>query len=301
MMRRDVEFTSDGVTCRAWLFLPKGEGMSVPCIVMAHGFGATRECRLEPYAIRFAEDGYAVLVFDYRHFGASDGQPRQLLSVKSQLEDWQSAIDYARTAERVDPERIALWGSSFSGGHVIAAAVRDGRVVAVSSQCPMMDGRAASLAVLRDAGLGHTLLMGLHGALDLVRSAFGASPHTIPIVGPPGSIAAMSTEDAEPGYRAMSPSTLENAVAARITLALGSYRPGTLADRLPCPVLIQICEKDSVAPTAAAEAAAKLAGSRAEVKRYPIGHFAPYVGKDFELSVADQRAFFRRHLLKATA
>jgi fermentation-respiration switch protein FrsA (DUF1100 family) len=302
LMRRDVEFTSDGVTCRAWLFLPKGdENTEVACIVMAHGFGATRECSLEPYAIRFAEDGYAVLVFDYRHFGASDGRPRQLFSVRRQLEDWQSAIRYARTAPRVDGERIALWGSSVSGGHVVAAAVADGRVVAVSCQCPMMDGRASALAILRTAGIGHALRLAWHAALDLARAAVGAEPHLVPVVGPPGSLAAMTTIDAERGYRAISPSTVENAVAARFALTLGSYRPGTLADRLPCPVLIQICEKDTVAPPEAAEAAAKLASFRAEVKRYPIGHFDPYVGKDFEASVADQRAFFRKHLLKAIA
>jgi fermentation-respiration switch protein FrsA (DUF1100 family) len=297
LMRRDVEFTSGGVTCRAWLFLPKGDdSMAVPCIVMAHGFGATRECGLEPYAIRFAEDGHAVLVFDYRHFGASDGSPRQLLSVKRQLEDWQSAIRYARTAERVDPSRVALWGTSFSGGHVISAAVEDGRVVAVSSQCPLMDGSAAFLAILRYAGVAQTLRIGWHAALDLARGAVGAAPHLIPIAGPPGSLAAMTSEDAEAGYKAICPPTVQNAVTARIGLTLGGYRPGKLADRLPCPVLIQICDKDTVAPPKAAEAAAALAGARAEVKHYPVGHFDVYLGKDFEQSVADQRAFFRRHL-----
>ena len=145
--RQDVEFSSGGVTCRAWLFSPSSvhTGKS-PCIVMAHGFGATREASLAQYAERFAEDGYFALVFDYRHFGASDGLPRQLLSIHSQLEDYQAAIDFARTLPAVDPERIALWGSSFSGGHVIAAAVNDGRVAAVSSQCPMMDDPTARFA-----------------------------------------------------------------------------------------------------------------------------------------------------------
>jgi fermentation-respiration switch protein FrsA (DUF1100 family) len=295
--RRDVEFSSGGVTCRAWLFAPtEAHAERRPCIVMAHGFGATREASLAQYAERFAEDGYFALVFDYRHFGASDGLPRQLLSVREQLEDYQAAIDFARTLPGVDPERVALWGSSFSGGHVIAAAVKDGRVAAVSSQCPMMDGQASSLSVIRTGGLWHSIKVSFHGVWDLLRAAVGASPHLIPIVGPPGSVAAMSTVDSMPGYTRISPPHLINAVAARITVLLGAYRPGKLADRLECPVLIQICEQDSVAPAEAAEAAARLAGDRAEVKRYPAGHFDVYVGADFERGVADQRAFFRRTL-----
>jgi dienelactone hydrolase len=295
--RLDVEFRSGGDTCRAWLFRPeKPKSVRIPCIVMAHGFGATRGGALSPYAERFAEDGYLVLVFDYRHFGDSEGSPRQLLSVKAQLEDFQSALDYARRLHGVDPSRVALWGSSFSGGHVIAAAAHDGRVAAVSSQCPMMDGRAASLAAMAHGGVGGTLRLAAHGILDLACALVGAEPHMIPIVGPPGTIAAMSTADALSGYQGMMPPDFVNRVAARITLTLGGYRPGQLAAKLRCPVLIQICEKDSVAPPAAAEAAARRAGARAEVTRYPVGHFDVYTGADFERSVADQRAFFRKHL-----
>jgi fermentation-respiration switch protein FrsA (DUF1100 family) len=295
--RRDVEFRSGGDICRAWLYPPRKRlGVRVPCVVMAHGFGATREGSLAQYAERFAEDGYFALVFDYRHFGASDGEPRQLLSPKRQLEDWQSAIWFSRRIPGVDPERIALWGSSFSGGHVVAAAAKDGLVAAVSSQCPMMDGRASTMAAAAQNGLGGTLLLTWHGILDALAALFGSKPHTIPIVAPPGAVAAMNTPDSEPGYRAIMPRDFKNEVAARIILQLGSYRPGRYANKVPCPILIQICEKDSVAPASAADAAAKRAGTRAEVKRYPVGHFDVYRGEDFTRGVADQRAFFAKHL-----
>jgi uncharacterized protein len=296
-VRRDVEFRSDGVLCRAWLYVPEHAESEVrPCIVMAHGFGATRDASLAPYAERFAADGYYALVFDYRHFGASEGSPRQLLSVARQLADFQAALDYARTLPNVDPNRVALWGSSFSGGHVVVAAARDQRVVAVSSQCPMMDGQAASLALVRDQGLLAGLRVTLHGLWDLLRAAVGASPHLIPIAGEPGTVAAMSAADAKPGYDSIVPPGFVNGVAARIALFLGTYRPYRYASRLPCPILIQICEQDSVAPASAADKAAKLAGDRAEVQRYPFWHFDVYKGAAFERSVADQRAFFRRTL-----
>ena len=249
-----------------------------------------------PFAERFAAAGFSVLVFDYRYFGVSNGTPRQQLNINDQLDDWTAAIAFARTLAVVDPSRIALWGSSFSGGHVIAAAVRDGHVRAVSSQCPMMDGLAALKNVIAYAGLGYVLRLTGIGILDQVCTWTGRPRKRLPIVGPPGSLAAMTTPDAEPGYLAIAPPDFVNAVCANIALSVGLYRPGLLADRLPCPVLIQICTRDSVAPADAAEAAAARAGDLTTVKRYPIGHFDLYLGEDFNRSVSDQIEFFEQHL-----
>jgi pimeloyl-ACP methyl ester carboxylesterase len=267
-----------------------------PCVVMAHGFGGTRDAGLMPYAERFAAAGLHVFLFDYRFFGASSGEPRQLLSIKYQHQDYAAALARARDLEGVDPDRIALFGTSFSGGHVVEVAVHDGRVAAVVSQCPMMDGWVALKNLVGYAGVGPGLKVVWHALRDSLRGLFGREPHRIPIVGPPGSLAAMTTPDAEPGYMALAPPDYRNEVCARIGLKVGSYRPGKKAGKLPCPILIQICEKDSVAPATAAEAAAKRAGKRAEVRRYPIGHFDIYVGEHFERSVEDQVDFLTRHL-----
>src|ERR1700736_1726676 len=142
--RRDVAFPSSGDECRAWLFMPDAE--RPPLVILGHGLGATREFGLEPYAQRFVDAGIAALVFTYRHFGDSGGRPRQLLDIKHQLADWAAALAYARSLDGIDRERIALWGTSFGGGHVIEAAARDGAVAAVVSQCPFTDGLAASRA-----------------------------------------------------------------------------------------------------------------------------------------------------------
>ena len=93
--RKDVIFTVKGTRLNAWLYLPKNLSKPVPCIIMGNGFGGTRE-GLEPYAVRYQEAGFASLVFDYRHFGQSDGEPRQLLWIPYQLEDYAAAIKYAR-------------------------------------------------------------------------------------------------------------------------------------------------------------------------------------------------------------
>jgi len=96
MSRTDVTFPSQGLELAAWSYLPEGEGPH-PIVVMAHGFSGTRELRLDAYAERFQAAGLGALLFDYRHFGASPGEPRQLLDIRRQLEDWAAAIAHART------------------------------------------------------------------------------------------------------------------------------------------------------------------------------------------------------------
>ncbi len=264
---------------------------------MAHGLGGTRDAGLEPYAHRFVDAGYFVLLFDYRHFGASDGEPRPLLSISHQLDDWAAAIAFARRQPGIDAGRIALWGTSFSGGHVLVAAVRDGHVAAVSAQCPMMDGLAAVLNLIAYAGLGMVLRLAGKGLQDMAHTLLGRSPVYVPLVASPGQLAAMSSADAEPGYRAIAPPDWRNEAAARLALTLGLYRPVRYARRVPCPILIQVCTADSVAPIRAAIAAADKAGPRAELKSYSnTGHFDIYTRAGFERSCTDQIAFFERVL-----
>jgi pimeloyl-ACP methyl ester carboxylesterase len=298
MQRSDVSFVSGNETCSAWHFAPKSSGGAdrSACIVMAHGFGAVMDAGLEPFAERFAAAGFHVVVFDYRYFGRSSGQPRQLLSIESQLDDWAAAIAFARQLRGVDRNRVALWGTSFSGGHVVVAAARDGRVAAVSSQSPMMDGLHAFVTAMKIGGPRTLARLSYLAAMDVARSRLGLSPVLLPIVGPPGSVAALTAPDAEPGYRAIVPPDFRNELCARILFEVPRYRPFRHADRLPCPILIQICDHDSVAPIQPALGAVRRAGSRAELRRYPIGHFDIYLGADFDRSVADQLDFFDRHM-----
>jgi len=294
--RRDVSFEVRGTSVSAWLFLPEDLSAPVPCIIMGHGFGGTKDMGLEPYALRFQQAGFAVLVFDYRHSGDSDGEPRQLVWIPYQLQDYSAAIAYARGLEEIDAARIALWGTSASGGHVIVVAARDKDVACVVAQCPGLDGRAAALESYRKVGIRNGLRIIMHGQRDLVRSWLGLSPHKIPIVGRPGSIACLPVQDAYEGYGRIAQGDFVNEVCARITIRGDKYRPVTKARKVRCPVLIQICEHDNLAPISAAEETARRLGGLAEVKRYPIGHFDIYVGDGFARSVSDQLDFFRRHL-----
>jgi fermentation-respiration switch protein FrsA (DUF1100 family) len=292
--RADVSFPSGGDECRAWYYPVEGAG--VPLVILGHGLGATRELGLEPYALRFQAAGFAALAFTYRHFGDSGGSPRQLLDVERQLDDWAAALRHARTLPNIDPARIAIWGSSFAGGHVIEVAARDGHVAGVVSQCPFTDG-LASIRVMKPASIAKTAVL---AARDEVARLAGRAPVTVRLVGPPGSAALMTAPDAEPGYRALVPPGFDfnDEVAARIVNRVGLYRPGRSAAKVSAPILFCICDRDSVAP---AEAALRYAAQapRAEIKRYPVGHFDIYRGEPFEIAVADQTEFLVRHLSPA--
>jgi len=296
-----VEFSSGGVRCAGVHLQGQGEAFADeqgrrPCVVMAHGFAGTVDSGLIPFAERYAAAGLDALAFDYRHFGLSGGEPRQLLSIARQQEDYNAAIAFARTLAGVDPERIVLWGSSFSGGHVVPVAVADGRVAGVISQVPGMDGLTTVAKLVRYAGPAQLLRSSMMGLRDLASSYRAGAMVMIPAVGPPGSLAAMTTPDAEPGYRAITGASWRNEVSARVLLGLAMYRPGLQADRLPCPILIQIADRDAVVPVKAAQDAAWRATGRAEVRTYPIGHFEIYSGEPFERAVADQVHFLTRHL-----
>ena len=298
----EVSFDSGGLRCSAVHLSGEADGGFAsedgrrPCVVLGHGLGGTVDSGLLPYAERFAAAGVDALAFDYRSFGRSDGQPRQVLSPARQREDYAAAIAFARSLEGVDPERIVVWGSSYSGGHVVPVAVADGRVAGAIAQVPNMDGLAAVLNVARYAGLGHLARLVLAGIRDLAGSLRGRPPLMIPLVGAPGSVGAMTTADAEPGYRAIAGPSWRNEVAARMVLGTGAYRPGLQADRLPCPMLVQIGDRDTIVPAKAAQDAAWRATGRAEVRTYPIGHFEIYTGPPFERAIADQLHFLRRHV-----
>lgn len=292
MQRLDVSFSSGDVQCSAWLYLPEG-ARPAPVMVMAHGLGATRVMRLDAFAERFCAAGYACLVFDYRHFGDSEGEPRQLLDVQKQLQDWKAAVAFARSRRDVDGQRLVLWGTSFSGGHVLSTAADDGAVTAVIAQCPFTDGLASGLALNPVSSLKVTAL----ALRDQIGAWLGAAPVMVATAGESGEAALMTAADAKPGYLKLLPpgaaASFSNQVAARFGLQIIRYFPGRKTAQIACPVLFCVCDTDTVAPAAATLRHAKRA-PKGEILRYAEGHFDIYVGAAFERVVSDQLDFLRR-------
>ena len=292
--REDLTFDSAGTALAAWLYRPSAaDDGPVPCVVMAHGFSATRRDGLEPYAGRFADAGFGVLLFDYRGFGESGGEPRQVIDIGAQQDDYRAAIRAAARVPWVDASRIALFGSSFSGGHVVTVASGDARIAAVIAQAPFADG----LAQLRITPPLTSARMTLDALRDAAGAALGRPPVTLPAAGPPGTYAVMTAPEAEPGFRAIvgEDSRWRNEVAARVMLRIGLWRPVKDAARVACPLLVCVCDADETTPPEPAVQMAQNA-PRGEIVRYPIGHFDIYVGEAFERAIEDQVAFLERVL-----
>lgn len=292
-MRR-LSFTSGGDRCAGWLHEPAGAGPH-PLVILAHGFGGTYAARLKAYCERFAAAGIAAFAFDYRYFGESGGEPRQLLSIARRHDDWRAAVAFARTLERIDPRRVALWGSSLGGGDVVAIAAGDPRIAAVVAQTPFADGRA----VLRAAGTMLTLRLAVAGARDLARAVLGRAPHRIPVVAPPGETGAMTQPGSYEGYLALfeRPEEFRNEYCARVGLTIGTYRPIRVASELTCPLLVLTCAGDLVTPPGPArEMGERAPGGRVIEYDGGWGHFDIYVGELFERTIVDQIGFLREQL-----
>jgi pimeloyl-ACP methyl ester carboxylesterase len=298
--REDVSFDSQGTRCAAWLYRPHDVD-EPPIIVMAHGFAAIRELRLAAYAERFAEAGFAVLVFDYRSFGASEGQPRRVVNIRAQHTDWRAAIACARGLHGVDGRRVVAWGTSFAGGHVLHLAAGGEDLAAVVAQVPHVDGVASALSGSPLTAARLTIA----GLRDQLEALLGREPYYLPAVGLPGELAMMSTPDAVPlTYRLAGDKADELMpelhVAARAALQVPGYSPGRDVRRITAPTLVQIALRDVLTPHEKAMAMARRIPG-AEVLTYDCGHFEPYLDPFFDSVVGAQIEFLTRTLEHGTA
>ena len=294
MMEKASTFISRGTPCVGTLYLPEGE--RPPVVVMAHGFVAERVFRLPAYAERFVARGFAVFLFDYRNFGDSAGQPRNLVSPRRHIQDWGAAIEHVRGMREVDGGRMGLWGTSFSGGHVMVTAAKFQPVRAVVSQVPFVDG----LAVAIHFKPGFVLQATYHALRDAFRMVTFRSPHNVPVIARPDSFGLMNTPDAFDGAMALVPEgmTWKNFAPARISLTLPLYRPTMYAARIDCPVLVIGADKDTLVPQSSVRrAVAKM--KDAEMVSRQVGHFDVYVGEEFEQVVELQAEFLARNILNA--
>lgn len=297
--REKVHFTSGGTQCAAWHY-PSANGA---CVVMAGGFAVTKEPATDAFAARFHAAGFGVLAFDYRRLGESGGRPRQLVRVGEQLADWQAALAFAATLPGVDPDRLALWGFSATGGHIFRVAARNPQLAAAIAQTPNAGGLAAGRAATRFQTQPALLRTTGRGIADALGGLVGRAPRLIALGGEPGTVAVLTTPDVADAARALNPDgrypDWQQEVAARSVLRLSVYQPGRAAARVRCPLLVLVCEQDRSAYPPAAIAAARRAPN-AELVQLPGGHYAPFLDVH-EQAVEAELAFLRRHVLDAVA
>ncbi len=295
-MRRDIEFNAEGVILRGWLYLPEKLAGRAPAIVMSHGFSAVKEQYLDRYAEVFSREGFAVLVFDHRNLGASDGEPRQEMDPWAQVRDYRHAITFARTLKEVDRERIGIWGTSYSGGHVLIVGAIDRRVKCVVSQVPAISGSGSAQRRVRP-----DLVPALLERFNADREArfAGKPPSMVPVVSEdPGAPCAlpgkecwdffMGTQSFAPAYR--------NEVTLRTMEMAREYEPGIYVPRIsPTPLLMIIADRDTLSPTDLALQAYQQALEPKQLVLIRGGHFIPYIDRFQEASTA-ARDCFKMHL-----
>jgi len=297
-MRKDIEFkTENGVTLRGWHYVPDGRQGKAPTIVMAHGFSAVKEMYLDRFAEAFAAAGLACVVYDNRNFGASDGEPRQEIDPWQQVRDYRDAITYAETLEETDPARIGVWGSSYSGGHVLVVGAIDRRVKCVVAQVPLASGHGNARRLIRA-----DYLAGVQGMFAEDRRArmAGKTPAMIPVVAQdPASPSALPTPDSWAWFtetgRTRAPSW-KNEVTLRSVEMFTEYEPGSYVSFIsPTPLLMVVALGDVLTVAELALAAYERALEPKRLVTLQGGHFDAYI-KDFEASSKPTVEWFTRHL-----
>lgn len=293
-VRQKIHFESGGISCAAWYY----PGNNGACVVMAGGFGVTKEPATDRFAARFQAAGYGALAFDYRRIGESDGALRQVLPLDDQLADWRAAIARASTLQAVDPTRIALWGWSLSGGHLLRLAAESDGFAAVIAQTPYAGGLAAARAASRhQTPWAMARLMGI-GLLDVAGGLLDRAPRLVPLAAPRGTVAVLTTPDAQEGAAALDPNNdypeWIQEVAARSVLRTATYRPGRYAARIDEPLLVVVCDDDVAALAASAVRVARRA-PRGELARFPGSHYAPFLDAHDSVVEAELH-FLDRHL-----
>lgn len=287
VIRKDIWFLSEHTDCAGWLYV--SDDKKQPVIVMAHGLGATRDMRLDEYAFVFAKAGFACFLFDYRNNGDSKGDKRYRVNVKEQLQDWNNAIDFVKTLENVDADNIFLFGTSFSGGHVMTLSAKRTDIRGVLAQCPYTDTFASVLAVPTVTQLKLILTL----CVDCVTRLFGHKI-MVPLAGKPNSTALMVSENYKAYLVLMGKNskTFRNITPVETVLEFFKYRPGKYAKDIPIPIYYAVCEKDEVAPAKKTLQYVKQSKNGA-VKQYPCGHFDIYFEPYFDGAIADYLNFFQ--------
>jgi pimeloyl-ACP methyl ester carboxylesterase len=274
--RWKVHFASGDSRCAAWYYL----GNNGACVIMAAGLAVTKEPGTDRLAQRLHDAGYSVLAFDYRHLGESGGQPRQLVRIGEQLADWEAAISFAATLPGVDPDRLAIWGFSVSGGHVFAVAARNPQLGAAIAHSPLADGLHAMRNALRHTTAFALARLVARAVADGLGGLLGRAPLLIPLAGERGTVASLTTPDSLNGARALNPDNQypqwQQNVAARSAIRVGLYRPGRLAGRIRCPLLVIAYNRDGVAPPGPAINAARKA-ARGQLACLPGGHYEAFL------------------------
>lgn len=293
--RQDVSFRSHGLRCAAWYY--PSAAASAPAIVMSHGLTAVKEMYLDRYATAFQRAGFAVLVFDYRFLGASEGTPRGRIVPHEQLDDLRAALNWTSARPEIDAKRIGVWGTSFSGGHALFLSALDARIKVIVAQVPAIAIADSLVALNGREGLAQLLAM---CAQDHAHRENGELGAVFPAVAPAGQPSVMPAPDAYAWFTraAQGAPNWRNEMTVESLARAAEYVPSAFMEWIsPKPLLIQAAKLDSLIPFAQTERAFARAGEPKRLEVYDAGHFDLYAQEPHHArAVGEAVEWFGRYL-----
>lgn len=293
-MRKDVEFNSKELRCRGWLYVPDDlpVGRKAPAVVMAHGFTAVKEQVLPEFAERFAAAGFVTMVFDYRHFGESEGEPRGQLFPLEMVEDYRNAITWVSDQPEVDPNRICLWGTSYSGGLVIYAGTHDKRVKAVAAQVPATTNPESRRALdpQKYELVGQFLLR------DRIERYKTGVVKYMKVVAPEGEPCVLPGKEAYDGYMELKTANWRNQVTLESLEKIREFDPISFVHLMPPTALLLIpAENDTILPVHTVRETYEKAREPKAISILPIRHFEIYKEPWLSKAAVIAMDWFKKH------
>ena len=297
-MKRDIEFgADDGTILRGWLVTPEGPGPH-PLVVMTHGAGGYKEWHLPGLSALLQEAGIASLGYDHRNFGDSDGEPRCEIAAARQIEDYRAAITFAETLQEVDAKRIGIFGTSFSGGHVLVVAAIDRRVRCVVAQVPWISGSQGMAAQFHPEEAAE---MRRRWDQDRRARAAGKPPQMVPhYVGDPNNPVAGRSMNRVQFFQRLTEAEKRNwtnQMTLRSMEQLYQYEAGHYVRLIsPTPLLMIVSHEEAQLMLPWYEQAME----PREVVLTRGGHYDPYL-EEFSKAAGATREWYSRWLLDAAA
>ena len=297
VIRQDIEFISCGETCAGWLYLPERGAARSPAVAMAHGMGAIKEFYIPAFAEAFANAGVAALLFDYRGHGTSTGEPRERIDPRMQIEDYRSALTFLALHEAIDEDRLGVWGTSFSGGHVLHLGAYDPRVKVVVSQVGAMDLYANVRRVLTPEQIA-AQAEAIKG--ERKRGYADPAPAYIPLSAPDGELA-LQPDSTTHEWLVRAQEELAPHWHNRVTLdsieRILEHAPALSIDRIaPKPLLMILARGDKWTPPELIREAFARAGEPKRLIEIEGDHYAVYSGAGHAIAAEAAAGWFAEHL-----
>lgn len=285
VLRQDIHFYSSGFRLKGWLFLPADTvGKKFPVVVMAPGFSGIKECTYQFIAENFAKAGLAVVLFDYPNFGESEGTFRQEVDPWLQIQAYRDAIGYAVVQPQIDPEKVGVWGGSYSGGHAIVVSALDSRAKCFVAMTPYVSGY--ELVKQHSAATSQFLQQQFNK--DRLNRLNGLPPKMIPVAAKnKGEFSAVGSSNAwnfvqsfldyAPAY--------QNAVTIKSVEMELEYEPGSYIERTGAkPKLFLLASQDELIPEGLIMSVYNRAAEPKSVAHFEGHHFSAYMEKQQEVS-----------------